>query len=117
MLAAKKLSDFLACEIRLLNCFSDRSSVYNGYRGVAELYLAELPMLAAAYRGVFNVNFTDRFDVVPYCPTGNCTWTQPYTSLGTCGKCVDVTELIVSSDSLSTARNPLTVWVSFTGTC
>lgn len=51
-------------------------------------------MVGAAYTGVYAQN--NPFLVAPDCPTGNCTWTQDYTTLGVCSKCYDVTDQIVS---------------------
>lgn len=49
-------------------------------------------MVAAVYRGLYagNPNLT----VTPNCPTGNCTWSTPYTTLGVCSLCTNVTSLI-----------------------
>lgn len=52
-------------------------------------------MLSALYRGFYNLNSSDRFQPTPNCATGNCTWEEPYTSIGICGRCTDVTQQLV----------------------
>ncbi|KAE9980911.1 hypothetical protein BLS_008101 [Venturia inaequalis] len=71
-----------------------RSNSYSGWRPgpITGIKLAELPMVGAAYTGLYAQN--NSFLVTPDCPTGNCTWTQEYTTLGVCSKCYDVTDQI-----------------------
>lgn len=73
-----------------------RSNSYSGWRPgpITGIKLAELPMVGAAYTGVYAQN--NPFLVTPDCPTGNCTWIHDYTTLGVCSKCYDVTDQIVS---------------------
>ncbi|QDS74642.1 hypothetical protein FKW77_009241 [Venturia effusa] len=71
-----------------------RSNSYSGWRPgpISGLKLAELSMVGAAYTGVYAQN--NPFLVTPDCPTGNCTWTQEYTTVGVCSKCYNVTDQI-----------------------
>lgn len=73
-----------------------RSNSYSGWRPgpITGIKLAELPMVGAAYTGVYAQN--NPFLVTPDCTTGNCTWIEDYTTLGVCSKCYDVTDQIVS---------------------
>ncbi|KAF2088718.1 hypothetical protein K490DRAFT_55353 [Saccharata proteae CBS 121410] len=52
-----------------------------------------LSMKAAIYTGIYDEeeDSVDNFDITPSCATGNCTWSQPYMSLGVCTKCANVT--------------------------
>ncbi|KAK0622261.1 hypothetical protein DIS24_g11244 [Lasiodiplodia hormozganensis] len=70
--------------------------LYNDYAPGAIMALKNptLSMKAAISSGILNTNedpLAD-FEVSPYCPTGNCTWTQPYQSLAICAKCANITE-------------------------
>ncbi|KIW64299.1 hypothetical protein PV04_09244 [Phialophora macrospora] len=55
--------------------------------------LAEQPMVAAMYTGMYGDG--NSFSVTPGCPSGNCTWTEDYTSLGFCSRCYSTTDQIV----------------------
>jgi hypothetical protein len=54
-------------------------------------------MLGDIYTGTYNLNGT--FQTAPTCPTGNCTWAEPYLSLGVCSQCLDATSAIQESCS------------------
>lgn len=48
---------------------------------------------AAIYNGILN-NDTSFLEVQPNCSSGNCTFSKPYTSLGVCSRCQNVTQSI-----------------------
>lgn len=51
-------------------------------------------MLSAVYGGLFASDHASQLSVTPDCSTGNCTWTEPYATLGVCSKCYDITSSI-----------------------
>lgn len=58
-------------------------------------------MFSALYRGLYNfgsVDAVDSFLPKTDCPSGNCTWLEPYSTIGVCGRCTDVTAMMVSSE-------------------
>ncbi|EXJ55737.1 hypothetical protein A1O7_08667 [Cladophialophora yegresii CBS 114405] len=59
--------------------------------------LAEKGMVAAIYTGMYGDGKS--FSVTPDCVTGNCTWTEDYTSLGFCSRCYSTTDQIVKQCS------------------
>jgi Protein of unknown function (DUF3176) len=78
---------------------------YNGtYGEVADLVR---PMMAAIYDGVLASNLTrSGSSLQPTCASGNCT-SPPYTSLGVCSMCADVTSMLrYSTGSDSTSFEP-----------
>ncbi|EXJ77021.1 hypothetical protein A1O3_10178 [Capronia epimyces CBS 606.96] len=71
-----------------------RTNEYSAFRPgyITGLKLPEIPMVAAVFKGMYGDNTT--CPVTPGCTTGNCTWTEQYTSLGVCSKCYSTTNLI-----------------------
>lgn len=49
-------------------------------------------MVAAVFKGMYGDNTT--CPITPSCTTGNCTWTEQYTSLGVCSQCYSTTKQI-----------------------
>ncbi|OJD31464.1 acid phosphatase protein [Diplodia corticola] len=69
------------------------------FGGMMGLKNPSLSMKAAISSGLYDTNddpLAD-FDVTPYCPTGNCTWTDTYQSLAVCSKCANITESLTSN--------------------
>ncbi|KAL1615635.1 hypothetical protein SLS54_008902 [Diplodia seriata] len=66
--------------------------------GIMALKNPTLSMKAAISTGLYDTSADPLadFDVTPYCPTGNCTWTEPYQSLGVCSKCANITESLTT---------------------
>ncbi|KAI0109699.1 hypothetical protein GGR51DRAFT_569932 [Nemania sp. FL0031] len=48
-------------------------------------------LLLAPYRALYSPVYT-KFTTTAYCSTGNCTWDQPYESLGICNTCQNITD-------------------------
>ena len=73
-----------------------RSNIYSAFQQEVEggNPVVEMPLRAALYRGVYNFG-ESQFLPSPDCTSGNCTWTQPYLSIGVCSRCTEVTNLIV----------------------
>ncbi|GME23704.1 hypothetical protein GTA08_BOTSDO13727 [Neofusicoccum parvum] len=64
------------------------------YGTIMALKKPTLSMKSAINSGLYNTNDDPLkdFEVTPYCPTGNCTWSEPYQSLAICSKCANITE-------------------------
>lgn len=80
----------------ILNSTAPVSVNYYDYAsgGIQALKSPSLAMKSAINAGIFDThdNPLPDFDITPYCPTGNCTWTEPYQSLAVCSKCANITE-------------------------
>lgn len=58
-------------------------------------------MKAAIYNGIYHTgdDVDTAFVISPHCPTGNCTWSQPYSSLAVCSACADLSSEVTRNCS------------------
>lgn len=75
----------------------------------------DLSMVAALYAGFDSGKVNGGVTPLYSCPSGNCTW-APFTTLGVCSVCNDVTDLLVgptkvNGSNLGTINNPSSMMV------
>ncbi|KAK5460977.1 hypothetical protein LTS15_003040 [Exophiala xenobiotica] len=92
---AQQLIDYVNCEVSSSRSPAKipRSNVYDehGLHAGAGETTPSAGLLSAVDAGVFNPGFvTLPFD----CPTGNCSYSQTYSTLGYCASCKDISHLI-----------------------
>ncbi|KAH7032197.1 hypothetical protein B0J12DRAFT_582831 [Macrophomina phaseolina] len=79
-----------------VNSTAPVATAYNDYSWgqIMALKSPSLSFKSAVSTGLFNMHDDPLrdFDITPYCPTGNCTWSEPYRSLAVCSKCANITE-------------------------
>jgi hypothetical protein len=71
---------------------------------------ADMGMVSSLYNGFNTVDVGFQTSTSYTCPTGNCTW-SPFTTLGVCSKCQDVSSHLVKTTvngtNLGTVTNPV----------
>ena len=92
---AQQLIHYVDCEVPSVRMPANlpRSSVYDeqGLHANAGYTTPSVGLISAVAAGVFNPGFI----ALPFdCPTGNCSFPQPYSTLGYCASCKDISHTI-----------------------